>query len=253
MLFALPLAAACESSPIEWKNPTALARPSATARLVVDRSGSARYVADSVRLTGAPPAAAACARSLVEALGTTRAFAAWWAVRKDSSADLVVSSSPDSGRTWKPSMSIDTSDVSSSGCDRPPPAVTAVGDDVYVVYSMVAPEGRGVFFAHTMGGMLHSPVAVIYGERLVAAAIAADSNRVAVAYEEPNGRRERVDLALSTTQGHIFETHTVASRDVDVATTPDVAFSGPMVAVAWTERNAAGAAAGTVVRVGRIK
>jgi hypothetical protein len=118
---------------------------------------------------------------------------------------------------------------------------------------MVAPEGKGVFFAHTMGGMVHSPVAVIYGERLVVAAIAADADRVAVAYEEPNGRRERVDLALSSTMGHIFELHTVASRDVDVATSPEVAIGGSMVAVSWMQHNVGGGVAGTVVRVGRIK
>ena len=252
ILLVLLLSAACESSPIDWKDPVALQRSSPTARLVVDSTGSARYVADSVRLVATPRAAALCARSVATALGTTRAFAVWWAIRKDSSADLVVSSSSDSGRTWQPTMSVDTSDVSSNGCNRPRPALATVGDDLFVAYSMVAPEGKGVFFAHSMGGMLHSPVAVIYGERLVAVAIAADANRVAVAYEEPNGTRERVDLALSSTMGHIFELHTVASRDVDAATTPDVAFAGPMVAVAWTQHTLGGAA-GSVVRVGRIK
>ena len=72
-----------------------------------------------------------------------------------------------------------------------------------------------MFFAHFMGSMLHSPVAVIYGERLVATAIAAEGDRVAVAYEEPNGTRQQVDVALSQTQGHIFEWHATASRDVE--------------------------------------
>ena len=77
-----------------------------------------------------------------------------------------------------------------------------MGDDLHTAYSMIAPEGTGVFFAHFMGSMLHSPVAVIYGERLVATAIAAEGDRVVVAYEEPNGTRKQVDVALSTTQGH---------------------------------------------------
>jgi hypothetical protein len=253
--FLALLLAACDTSPVLWKDPVPIARPGSAARLVVDSTGTARYVIDSLKLAGTPPAAASCARSLATAMGTTRAFAVWWAVRKDSSANLVVSSSPDSGRTWGPAVSVDTTDISSNGCDRPPPAVTAVGDDVYVAYSMIAPEGKGVFFAHFMGGMLHSPVPVIYGERLVKTAIAADTYRVTVAYEEPNGARERVDLALSVTQGHIFEVHTVASRDVDVATDPSVAFAGPgpVVAVGWTERRADGEATGSVVRVGRFK
>ena len=73
---------------------------------------------------------------------------------------------------------------------------------------MIAPEGTGVFFAHFMGS--HAPLTgcrSIYGERLVATAIAAEGDRVAVAYEEPNGTRQQVDVALSQTQGHIFEWH----------------------------------------------
>jgi hypothetical protein len=246
-----PLLAGCESPPIEWKDPVAISRVAPNARLAVDTAGSARYVADSARLAGQPRVR--CASSIAAAMGSTRSFAVWWEPRKDSSANLLVSSSTDSGKTWAPPLSVDSTDISSNGCNRPPPAVATVGDDVYVAYSMLAPEGRGVFFAHTMGSMLHSPVPVIYGERLVPTAIAADGERVAVAYEEPNGSRERVDLALSNTQGHIFELHTVASRDVDVAGSPSVAFSGSTVAVGWTERTAGGEATGTVVRVGHIK
>ena len=45
--------------------------------------------------------------------------------------------------------------------------LSADNDDLHTAYSMIAPEGTGVFFAHFMGSMLHSPVVVIYGERLV--------------------------------------------------------------------------------------
>src|SRR6185437_5305383 len=129
------------------------------------------------------------------------------------------------GKTWATPMVVDTSDVSSVGCSRPAPSLATVGDDVYVAYSMIAPEGKGVFFAHTMGMMLHSPVAVIYGERLVSTAIAADGDRVLVGYEEPNGTRRQVDLAYSVTQGHIYEVHTVASRSVDDGEFPSVALT----------------------------
>jgi hypothetical protein len=120
---------------------------------------------------------------------------------------------------------------------------------------MIAPEGTGVFFAHTMSSMLHSPVAVIYGDRLVATAIAAEGrgDRVAIAYEEPNGKREQIDLALSTTEGHIFEVHTTASRDVDVAASPQIALAGRSIAVSWLERPLDASAASRVVRVGRIE
>jgi hypothetical protein len=173
-------------------------------------------------------------------------------VRRDSSAVLYISASADSGHTWGTPTAVDTSDVSSAGCRRPPPSLTTVGDDVYVAYSMAAPEGTGVFFAHTMSGMVHSPVPVIYGDRLVATAIAADSQHVAVAYEEPNGTRQQIDLALSATQGHLFETHTTASRSVDNATSPLVALRDSTVAVSWLTRGVAESAASRVVRVGRV-
>jgi hypothetical protein len=128
-----------------------------------------------------------------------------------------------------------------------------VGDDLHIAYSMVAPEGTGVFFAHFMNSMLHSPVAVIYGERLVPTAIAADGDRVAVAYEEPNGKRRQIDVALSSTQGHIFEWHATASRDVDVAATPAVAIANHHLAVAWVTQSGTDSTSSRVVRAGRIR
>jgi hypothetical protein len=164
-----------------------------------------------------------------------------------------VASSADSGRTWAAALAVDTTDISSNGCRRPPPSLTTVGDDVYVAYSMIAPEGKGVFFAHTMQNMIHAPVPVIYGERLVATAIAADAQRVAVAYEEPNGTREDVGVALSVSQGHLFETHTPASRGVDNASAPAVAFNGPMLAVSWLTHRQMDTTTSRVVRIGRIR
>jgi hypothetical protein len=118
---------------------------------------------------------------------------------------------------------------------------------------MIASEGTGVFFAHFMGSMLHSPVPVIYGERLVATAIAAEGDRVAVAYEEPNGSRQQVDVALSVTQGHIFERHSTASRSIDAASSPAVALAGRHIAIAWVTRRAADSVGTHIVRVGRVE
>jgi hypothetical protein len=247
------LAVACENAPVVWGDPVAIVQPESAQRLVVDASGHARFTIDSLPFHGAPEAPGACATSLTRAAAATRLFASWWAVRPDSSAILYVSSSADSGKTWARLLAVDTTDVSSAGCTRPPPSLATVGDDVYVAYSMIAPEGKGVFFAHTMGPMLHSPVAVIYGERLVSTAIAADADRVLVAYEEPNGKRAQIDVALSATQGHIFEVHATASRGVDEATAPAVAFAGPTLAVSWVERSVANPAGSRVVRVGHIQ
>jgi hypothetical protein len=166
---------------------------------------------------------------------------------------LYVSMSSDSGKSWGQQSAVDTTDVSSAGCTRPPPSLATVGDDVYIAYSMVAPEGKGVFFAHSMGSMLHAPVPVIYGERLVSTAIAADANRVLVAYEEPNGTHPQVEFALSNTQGHIFEVHATASRSVDAASAPAIAVDGSTIAVSWMEASVANPAGSRVVRVGHLQ
>jgi hypothetical protein len=248
----LVLLAACDQPPIEWREPAAIDPPAAS-HLTVDWGGHPEFVVDSIRAVTLPSGAGLCVSSVQTVAATAHIYAVWWAVRPDSSAILYSAASADSGRTWGKAAAVDTTDISSRGCSRPPPSLTSVGDDMYVAYSMIAPEGTGVFFAHTMDSMLHSPVAVIYGDRLVASAIAAEGDRVVVAYEEPNGSREQIDLALSTTQGHIFESHTTATRDVDVATSPTVAIAGQSIAVSWMERRLDASASSRVVRAGLIK
>ena len=124
---------------------------------------------------------------------------------------------------------------------------------MFLAYSMIAPEGTGVFFAHSMGSMVHEPVPVIYGRRLVSTAIAVDGNRVAVAYEEPNGARTQIDVALSTTQGHLFDWRTTVSRSVDNAGVPIVALNHSVIAVGWRTRRSTDSTPSRVVRVGRIQ
>lgn len=251
-LAALLILGGCDKPPIAWDDPTPIAQPAGATHLVVDRAGHARITIDSLAPASAPEAPGLCQATLGYAPALTRLFAAWWSVRPDSSSTLYIAVSQNAGKTWGPPMAVDTTDVSSVGCTRPPPSLATVGDDVYVAYSMIAPEGKGVFFAHTMGSMLHSPVAVIYGERLVPTAIAADGPRVIVAYEQPNGTRQQVDVALSKTEGHIFEIHTEATRGVDEATMPLVAFDGPTVAVSWLEKTVSSPGGKRVVRIGHI-
>ena len=252
LLILSALCLACDTSPVDWSDPVAIVPPPGASRLVVDSSGSARLVGDTLRIDHPPSVPGLCTTSVRGAMATRHLYAGWWSVRHDSSAVLYVAPSSDGGRSWMQPIAVDTSDVGTVGCSRPPPALATVGDDVYVAYSMAAPEGMGVFAAHTMGGMLHSPVAVIYGDRLVSVAIATDGDDVAVAYEDPNGTRPQVDVALSTTQGHIFESHLTASRSVDDAAAPAVALSGHALAVSWSLKRAADGSASRVVRVGHM-
>lgn len=249
---AAVLLSACDKPVVVWSDPTPMDEPPAGSILSVDPAGKTGFIQAGVQMP-APSKPGLCPATVVMAAGKTRLHAAWWAVRPDSSAVLYAGSSPDSGKTWDSTVPVDTTDISSTGCSRPLPSLAVVGDDEYLAYSMKAPEGTGVFFAHTMASMLHSPVPVIYGERLVATAIAADSQRVAVAYEEPNGRREQVNVALSASQGHLFEQHVSASRSIDVALRPMVAFTGDQLAVSWVTRRPLETATSRVVRVGRLQ
>jgi hypothetical protein len=242
---------ACDTPPVEWGDPVTAPADLGT-RLTIDRTGQARFTSDMSPEVAAPAASGLCATSLRVARGSNQLFAVWWSVRPDSSAALYSARSQDSGKTWGKPVAVDTSDVSSRGCNRPPPALATVGDDLHTAYSMIAPEGTGVFFAHFIGSMLHSPVAVIYGERLVATAIAAEGDRVVVAYEEPNGSRKQVDVAMSTTQGHLFDWHATASRDIDAATAPSVALAGKTLAVSWVTRRTTDTVGTRVVRVGHL-
>lgn len=244
---------ACDKPPVAWNDPVSISAPTGIADLVIDSSNAAHFAAEPRAPQTLPGAAGMCTASVRTAPGTARLYSVWWNVRPDSSAVLYSASSSDSGATWSVPMPVDTADRSVNGCTRPPPALTVVGDDVHVAYAMTAPEGTGVFFTHFMYGMFHSPVAVTYGERLVATSIAAQGDTVAVAYEEPNGSRERIDLALSTTMGHIFEWRTEATRDVDNARAPSVALRGKTIAVAWVPVGAPDGATTRVVRTGGLQ
>jgi len=242
---------ACDAPPVDWGDPMTVSGP-ADGRLVIDSAAHVRLVRDTLppplpTFPGVCPASVRAARSL------TRLRAVWWGVRPDSGDVLYMAASPDSGKTWANPVKVDTVDTGVHACQRPAPTIAAVGDDLHIAYSMTAKEGTGVFFAHFMGEMVHSPVAVIYGDRVVPTAIAAEGSEVAVAYEQPNGTRHQIGLALSSTLGHIFETHMNASRDIDDAVSPEVALAGNTIAVSWLTPRAGDTSTTRVVRVGHIR
>jgi hypothetical protein len=248
---------ACVPEVVRWDGD---ARPDlalgADARLVLSPSGSPVALAHW-RPPVAPAGTPLCAGTLVSvrARGDT-AFAAWWAPRSDSAADLVVARSNDGGLTWRPPVVADSTDRGRTGCSRTPIALTADSLDgyVHVVYFMVAPEGPGVFCAHSMEGgtMFHSPVPVVYGDRPSAASIATWGDTVAVAYQDPNSSVPQVWLAISRSTGHIFEQRESVSSASESAALPAVALRGSRIAVAWHETQRGGGAGTTVVRTGTI-
>lgn len=212
---------------------------SATAGLIIDAAGD--LVPDSMaRLaaTVALPTEPVCAGSLRLARAGPVLVAVWWSPRSDSGARLLAARSTTAGATWSIAATVDTLDRGASGCRRAPPSIAAdaASGYVHVAYGLDAPEGPGLFFAHSMdgGATFHAPVALVYGERLGRTSVAAEGDLVGVGFEDPNSATPRIGLALSRTMGHIFEHHLVpVSDDNGPATHPITAIRGHRIAIGW--------------------
>jgi hypothetical protein len=261
------LVAACTRDPVQWSGePSALASAAAptpdASRLALDAEGR-------VSLAAAPgPSAAVAGPDVCATLvryarrSAEEQYAAWWRIRSDGSAALVSARSDDGGVTWAPPVAVDTTDRTTIGCERPAPAIAAPPGSPYVhiAYSLAAPEGTGVFFAHSMdrGALYHAPVAIVYGDRQSATAIAAQGDTVVVAYENPNTTSPEVSLAISRRAGHIFEERLDVSVGAHGAMAPDVALRTPFVAVGWRPVTLGATAPPVpsgpfVVRLGRLR
>ena len=237
-------------------------------------AGSCERVAVSSPVVAAAPVAAEamCPGSLRLAEGRGAIGAVWWSPRPGGGAWLLYGRSTDGGRTWAPPIPVDTLDRATGGCARQAPsiAVDARNGYVHVAYSLVAPEGEGIFYAHQMDprAAFEPPQVVVYGERPAATSVASDGDLLVVAYEDPNtGGRPFVSLALSRTGGHTFDERFAVTGRTVASVRPQVAVRGGRVAVGWVERpspaslsalddpsTAAGAGSGfLVVRVGTIR
>ncbi len=263
---ALGLLAACQPAPVRWDEAaerqalvpatsvavdsirdatlgTVFATPASGARMLP--SGGASFVSPTGDAPPAPPAptlnalAAACPRSVRVAVGRGgERVAAWWALRPSGRALLLASRSGDAGATWETPTRVDTLDVATSGCDRPAPAVAVDSANGYahVAYSIEAPEGTGVFYAHRMGPSMpfEAPRVIIYGDHVTPVSVASAGMRVVVGYEDPNtGGRPYVSLALSRSAGHLWDERFAVSSGAESATRPAVALRGRQVAVGW--------------------
>ena len=282
----LLLCAACSRDPIAWSDAddrrVALPAPSAAAPgdPAADLDTVRRLVRAAVDLPPDvatapvdPAAGRACPGSLAIARGAGAALAAvWWEPRGDGTASLMSTRSPDAGQTWGRPVPVDTLDRGSGGCQRPAPSIAL--DSAYlwthIAYSMTAPEGKGVFYAHRMhaDGPFEPPIVIVYGDRPALTSITSRAETVLVAYEDPNvGERTRVSLAVSRAGGHTFDERLLVSGTGSAAERPQVALrAGGTVAIGWIEkviprlddpsRTRAETAAGSrsvIVRVGTLR
>jgi hypothetical protein len=262
LLLLVPLVAltACVPEPVTWDDTLTRAAGAIadTQRIGFEpTSGRPLLVADWTPATW-PSEPGLCATSVraTPALDS-QAFASWFQVRPDSSVLLRVARSDDGGRSWNAASTADSTDVGRTGCERPAPFISAdsINGYVHVVYHLVGKEGAGIFFTHTMdrGAMWHAVVPIVYGDRPSAASVASNGDTVAVAFEDPNSRFPRLGLALSFTQGHIFEARTSASDETGEARTPRVALRGDRITLAWTETQRGAGAPRVVYRQGTLQ
>ena len=231
-LFAL---AACVKEPVDWGNvsyrSSQLGDPAAISSV---RDANLPAVAGTV---------AACRRSVAAAVNGAEVFRAWWAVRADSNAVLSMQRSPDGGATWQPPVPVDARDSAGRGCARPHPGISydAASKYIYLAYFIDAPDGPGVFFAHSMndGQMFHSPVPVVYGKNPAHASVAGHGDSVVVVFEDPNATTPTLGLVLSHTTGHIFDQRGEVTPEEVHATQPWVTLSHNRIDVWWTTPDAA--------------
>ena len=251
--------AACVPQVVAWEEPEGRGLGALTDSVRLDLGPDGAAVLTTAwtppRWPGEPGQCADSRRAVRDGRG--RAYASWFTIRPDSSAVLRAARSDDEGLTWRAAVTADSMDVGRAGCARPVPflAVDAQNGYVHLAYHLVAREGAGVFFTHSMddGMLFHEPVPIVYGDRPSAAAVASRGDTVVVAYEDPNSRLPRLALAVSRVQGHIFEAREPASDDTGEARGPLVAVRGDRVLVGWTATQRGGAAARTVLRRGTLR
>ena len=199
-----------------------------------------------------------CLGSLRVSTSEGSAFATWWQVRPDSSGVLLVSRSMHGG-PWEAPVIADSTDKSTRGCGRPPPAIAADASSgyVHIAYFVEQSNGPGVFFAHSMdsAATFHAPVPIVFGNNPARVSIDAEGDRVIVAFEDPNANQPMVGISLSGTMGHIFEYRAQASSSNGRARQPVVRLAGDSVMLWWSEYSANPAVSATrrTYRTGHIQ
>lgn len=259
VLVLLLFLTACLPEPVRWEEGVVRTAGALADSLRLSFDGDSGV--PSLHAAWTPPAWPSEAALCVATLRATQAldgeaFASWFTVQPDSSVLLRVARSDDDGHTWNAAVTADATDRGRAGCARPVPFISAdsLNGYVHVVYFLDAVEGAGIFFTHTMerGALFHSPVPIVYGDRPSAAAVASRGDTVVVIYEDPNSRLPRLGLALSRTQGHIFEHRVSASAETGEARTPRVAVRGTDLAIAWTVTQRGGTVPRTALRRGTL-
>jgi len=250
---------ACTRNPINWDDPSYLPRDSAVAMFGRDSVGMADWFA---RARGDSLARASPVCGTAESTLESSRFRAGWGTKGEG---LVVIRSTDSGVSWDVPVVVDARGSGGFGC--PPPAIFAdtMNRYLHVSYFLDPQSGAGLYYTHSMNahelsatgaGMFETPRPIVYGrrpygERPLPVSIASRGDTVAVVYEDPNSRRARIELAISTTGGHSFDYRGRVSPDVGEASRPTVRLRAGTIEVVWLQ--VAGDTARAVRRIGRFR
>ena len=214
----------CSKAPVEWGE--------------IVYAGAPREPSDFPSPFDALPSITACPGSVRISKENEEEFSAWWESRRDSSVVLMTARRA-GGKPWSPPVIADSTDHGVKGCGRPAPAIAADARSgyVHVAYFAEPARGTGIFFAHSMdkAATFHSPVAIVFGRNPSRVSVAADGDRVAVAYEDPNSTQPIIGIALSKTMGHIFENRSIASSENGRARQPAVRIESDSIRLWWSE------------------
>jgi hypothetical protein len=149
---------------------------------------------------------------------------------------------------------------SGSACPQLAIFVDTLNRYLHLSYFLDTQTAAGLYYAHSMNadklsvtgeGMFETPRAIVYGDRPVPMSVASRGDTVAVVHEDPNSRRPRIMVALSTTGGHSFDYRERVSPEAGEATRPSVALRAGEVHVVWLQ--VARDTARAVRRIGRFR
>lgn len=242
--------------PITWEPDRRVAGAAAPGATMVLLDGGIPAMQQAWTPVRWPDDIRACKATYVGARGRGDTVYAAWRTGGDSLTTTVqVARSVNAGIAWSDAMLVGGAAPSYSGCVLPPPglAVDSVSGTVHIVFYSPVVSARGVVYstAPRNGGRFATPVLIVQGARPVQAAVAANSDTVAVVFESPTMPEGAMRLALFLGASHIPAIRLALSDTEIRAFAPAVAVRQGRIGAAWNEARHGTDGPAAVARVGR--
>jgi hypothetical protein len=196
-----------------------------------------------------------CCRTAVAVAGDGMIYVAWRAVLSGDIRDVVVSRSPDQGRTWTTPSRPRADDWVYPGCPHAGPSIQVDGQGTLHVGWWTGKAGEaGVYYARSEdGGRTFSDQPIAVGKRARPAHVQvalSDEGRVYVAWDDGLSDLPRVLMRRSLDGGRSFGPEQQVSDRTVAASYPVLASHGDSVTVAWSQTTAAVHQAGLETHAG---